>query len=195
MLRQKLPEKLVKRYRLAQRNAGRKAVRKKAFKIDAERKNKGRELHHQRMIYTEQLVAARKARQEDWALGPLAPRRDLVGDKATPYGALEQIQISEIERIENTKRAFIERFWSPEKKMEKHGWRRVDAENIPGGVRVEGATAWEKKGQYFLTNDRVVIIRGPNVGKVGDITSINRISNTAHLKEINMVSNSGYRLF
>ncbi|KAL8696426.1 MAG: hypothetical protein Q9201_007661, partial [Fulgogasparrea decipioides] len=48
-------------------------------------------LHRQQKIYNKSqrqvFRAARQAQREDWALGPLAPRRD-VGDKAETYGTV-----------------------------------------------------------------------------------------------------------
>ncbi|KAL8831687.1 MAG: hypothetical protein Q9170_005183 [Blastenia crenularia] len=43
-------------------------------------------------------VSARQARKEDWALGPLAPRRD-VGDKAETYGTVSIRLIDKIDKM------------------------------------------------------------------------------------------------
>ncbi|KAL8737631.1 MAG: hypothetical protein Q9181_001474, partial [Wetmoreana brouardii] len=60
-------------------------------------------LDRQQKIYNknrrEIFVEARRAQREDWALGPLAPRRD-VGDKAETYGTVPIRMMQSVEKMD-----------------------------------------------------------------------------------------------
>lgn len=185
MLRQKLPEKLTKRVQLLRRNKVRRAIRKKESQLKEQKWDQRHKLTAQSRTIVKQLLSAREARNEDWERGPLAPRRD-VGDKANSYGTIEGQQAQVVKRIENMDRNWRERFLSPEQRMRKHGWSEIDRRDFPGGCE-KGLTCWEKKGNYFVKGDRVVVTRGPNMGKIGEITEVHRSADMVSVGEINKV--------
>ncbi|KAF5012875.1 hypothetical protein FDECE_1093 [Fusarium decemcellulare] len=138
-------QKLAKRVAQAQRQAGRRA--QKAAETEAI----GYKLRNRQALRAavsevrQNLLDARRARQEDWEMGPLAPKRDL---GFNGYG-----QFSEGARQD----------WSnyglytprPEVIQQRCAWA--------GGVR-----------QFNLAvSDRVVIMDGPDKGKIDRIRSIN----------------------
>ncbi|KAF4464559.1 KOW motif containing [Fusarium albosuccineum] len=138
-------QKLAKRVAQAQRQAGRRA--QKAAETEAI----GYKLRNRQALRAavsevrQNLLDARRARQEDWEMGPLAPKRDL---GFNGYG-----QFSEGARQD----------WSnyglytprPEVIQQRCAWA--------GGVK-----------QFSLAvSDRVVIMDGPDKGKIDRIRSIN----------------------
>lgn len=58
-----------------------------------------RELREQNTLACQSIKAERKARREDWILGPLAPKRD-VGEDADAYGALDARRTRSIDKAQ-----------------------------------------------------------------------------------------------
>ncbi|KAF4971732.1 hypothetical protein FSARC_1531 [Fusarium sarcochroum] len=138
-------QKLAKRVAQAQRQAGRRA--EKAAKID----HTNYKLRNQQAIRAavsevrQNLLDAKRARKEDWELGPIAPKRDL---GFNGYGVFEE---------------GVRTDWSnyglytprPEVLIKRCAWA--------GGV----------KQLNLALSDRVVIMDGPDKGKIDRIRSIN----------------------
>ena len=174
-LRHQLPEKLVRRAQLAKRKAQRRLDREKDAKVKDEEHEARRAILYQRKCFTDQLVAARKARREDWELGPLAPRRD-VGDQALKYGTATGYQLQTLIHPSKLHLDWKMRHLSPGKRMEKLGWKSV------------GAHQWEKLGNLFYENDRVAVVRGPQVGKIAVVSEAFEEEEMIKLKGVNLVS-------
>ncbi|KPM45763.1 hypothetical protein AK830_g748 [Neonectria ditissima] len=138
-------QKLAKRVAQAQRQAGRRAQKR------AETEHQGYKLRNRQALrgavteVRENLLDARRARAEDWEMGPLAPKRDL---GFNGYG-----MFSESVRTD----------WSnyglysprPEVLAKRCAWA--------GGVKMFN----------LVVGDRVVILDGPDHGKIDRIRSIN----------------------
>lgn len=103
---------------------------------------------------------ARRARREDWEMGPLAPKRDLGFNN---YGVLTQ----------NTRLDWTQ-----------GGLHKVRPEVL------EKRCAWAggSKQLNLAPGDRVIIMDGPDKGKVDTIDSIDASSGTVKLKECHRVS-------
>ena len=85
-------QKVIRRTLFAEQQAARRLARKKE-KVDRMwRTMNRRETQMARQAEVKQLKAAQLARREDWELGPLAPRRDVGGDKDA-YGTVDQSQL------------------------------------------------------------------------------------------------------
>jgi large subunit ribosomal protein L24 len=173
-LRYELPEKLLRRAQLAKRKAQRRLDRDKDAKVKDEEHEARRAMLHQRKIFTGQLVAARKARREDWELGPLAPRRD-VGDQALKYGTAKEVQLQLCVHPSKLHLDWKMRHLPPEKRMEKLGWKSVRAHE------------WEKLGNLFYEKDRVAVVRGPQAGKIAVVDKAHEKEEMISLKSVNMV--------
>jgi len=98
-------QKVIRRTQLAVAQANRRRLKKKEL-ITKERSILSR--FHKSQVYTvqqENLKRSRIERNEDWELGPLAPRRD-VGNLKETYGTLpgNQIEGVELSREEKAKR-------------------------------------------------------------------------------------------
>lgn len=88
-------QKIIKRTQRAVQRAEKRLERKTA--VDEKRSTKKfiAEKQRQRAAKIGDIAAARKARIEDWNLGPLAPNR-AVGRQANKYGAMTDMQIQPI---------------------------------------------------------------------------------------------------
>jgi len=173
-LRHQLPEKLLRRAQWAKRKAQRRLDRDKDNKVKDEEREARRTILYQRKIFTDQLVAARKARREDWELGPLAPRRD-VGDQALKYGTAEGNQLQTFVHPSKLHLDWKMRHLTPEKRMGKLGWKSV------------GASKWEKLGNVFYEKDRVAVVRGPQAGKIAIVDKAHEEEEMLRLKGLNLV--------
>lgn len=80
-------QKVIQRTKAAQRQASRRLKKGKEHIERGQAFNRREEAQRLRRYNNSLIVDARKARNEDWALGPLAPRRD-VGDQADSYGTI-----------------------------------------------------------------------------------------------------------
>src|SRR5215469_7881088 len=173
-LRYQLPEKLLRRAQLAKRKAQRRLDRDKDAKVKEEEHETRRTILYQRTLFTDQLVAARKARREDWELGPLAPRRE-VGDQALKYGTINGNQLQTFVHPSKLHLDWKMRHLPPGKRMEKLGWKSV------------GAREWEKLGNLFYENDRVAVVRGPQAGKIAIVDKTFEEEEMLKLKDMNLV--------
>jgi large subunit ribosomal protein L24 len=173
-LRTQLPEKLLRRAQLAKRKAQRRLDRDKDAKVKEEEHESRRAILQQRKFFTDQLIAARKARREDWELGPLAPRRD-VGDQALKYGTAHGSQLQSYIHPSKLHLDWKMRHLPPGKRMEKLGWKSV------------GARKWEKLGNLFYENDKVAVVRGSQAGKMAVVKEAFEEEEMLILKGVNLV--------
>lgn len=148
-------EKLAKRTAQAQRQAARRAghnlrrQRKTAmWQARAAAKGLNNEIK-------ENLAEARKARRQDWEMGPLAPKRDL---GFNDYGLMKDPT--------RTTHAY-------------------NGHHIVSKAMVERRCAWAggTKQLNLAVGDRVVVLEGPAKGKLDRIQSINTELGTVTLEE------------
>jgi large subunit ribosomal protein L24 len=173
-LRHQLPEKLLRRAQLARRKAQRRLDRDKDAKVKDEEHEARRAILYKRKFFIDQLLAARKARREDWELGPLAPRRD-VGDQALQYGTADGNQLQTFTHPSKLHLDWKMRHLPPGKRMEKLGWKSV------------GNRKWEKLGNLIYENDRVAVMRGPQAGKTAVVSQALEEEEMLRLKGVNLV--------
>lgn len=185
MLSKKLPEKLTKRVQLVRRNKIRRSIRRKESELKEKKWDQRRQLTAQSRALARQFLAARDARNQDWELGPMAPRRD-VGEKAQSFGTIDGQQAHVLKRIENMDTKWRERFLTPEQQMKKHGWVELDPREMAGD-RDKKLTCWEKRGNYFVKGDKAVVMRGSNTGKIGEIMEVDQDADMVRVKELNKV--------
>ncbi|KAF4971014.1 hypothetical protein FZEAL_9936 [Fusarium zealandicum] len=138
-------QKLAKRVAQAQRQAGRRAQKA------AEAEQVGYKLRNRQALrgavseVRTNLLDARRARKEDWEMGPIAPKRDL---GFNGYGVFEESARTDWSNYG----LFTPR---PEVLQQRCAWA--------GGV----------KQLCLAVSDRVVIMNGPDTGKIDRIKSIN----------------------
>ncbi|OCK81749.1 hypothetical protein K432DRAFT_350465 [Lepidopterella palustris CBS 459.81] len=82
-------QKVLQRAAAASKQAARKTAKKEQREWLKERKHTHMQIHAQKKAMAKFAKDARKARREDWELGPLAPNR-ASGTAAEQYGALDQ---------------------------------------------------------------------------------------------------------
>ncbi|KAI8715774.1 hypothetical protein NCS52_01085700 [Fusarium sp. LHS14.1] len=147
-------QKLAKRVAQAQRQAGRRA--QKAAKTEQTNyKLRNQQAFREAVSEVRQnLKDARRARKEDWELGPLAPKRDLGYNQ---YG-----MFSESVRTDWSNYGFYTP--RPEILEKRCAWA--------GGLRQFG----------LAVSDRVVIMDGPDKGKIDRIRAINLQSGSVTLE-------------
>lgn len=153
-------QRLAKRAAQAQRQAtrqGRLLVRKE--QIDAKIRNRTA-LRNAVAEVRQNIKDARQARQEDWELGPLAPKRDL-GFKN--YGAFQ----------EN-----LRQDWT------NYGLHQTH----PKTVQQRCAWAGGPEQLNLAVKDRVVLLDGPDKGKIDQIKSVNAGNGTVTLENHHRVS-------
>ncbi|KAK6226058.1 KOW domain-containing protein [Colletotrichum tabaci] len=143
-------QKLIKRTAQAEKQVARRMKKRSRGEIGSEKAQRFRDQRNQLTELNQDVKNARLARNEKWALGPLAPRRDFFDS----YGAFE------------TNRQGRSTALKPEE--------------------VEARCAWAGGCQYLniAVNDRVVLLEGPDKGKIDRIASINLEYGTVVLKEI-----------
>lgn len=81
-------QKIIQRTQRAERAAARKTAKAREHRQRGESWERSQTLNRQRRSAIDNIREAQRARKEDWALGPLAPRRD-VGEKKATYGAMD----------------------------------------------------------------------------------------------------------
>lgn len=156
-------QKLAKRVAQAQRQAGRRA--QKAAKTEQTNyKLRNQQAFREAVSEVRQnLKDARRARKEDWELGPLAPKRDLGYNQ---YG-----MFSESVRTDWSNYGFYTP--RPEILEKRCAWA--------GGLRQFG----------LAVSDRVVIMDGPDKGKIDRIRAINLQSGSVTLENHHRVRSYG----
>ena len=156
-------QKLVKRVAQAQRQAGRRS------NIRARKEAAEGQLHNRQALsgaiaeVRQNLKDAKRARQEDWEMGPLAPKRDLGFNN---YGAFKESMRQD---------------WS------NSGLHR------PAPKVVEARCAWAGgvKQLNLAPKDRVVILDGPDKGRIDRIQSVDAESGTVTLETCHRVGRPG----
>ncbi|KAF7543718.1 hypothetical protein G7Z17_g10515 [Cylindrodendrum hubeiense] len=156
-------QKLAKRVAQAQRQAGRRAQKQ------AETEHQGYKLRNRQALRSavsevrENLLDARRARAENWEMGPLAPKRDL---GFNGYGMFAES---------------VRTDWSnyglysprPEIVQKRCGWA--------GGVKMLN----------LAVEDRVVILDGPDKGKIDRIRTINLMTGHVTLQNNHRAISAG----
>jgi large subunit ribosomal protein L24 len=120
---------------------------------------------------------AKRNYKEDWALGPLRPNR-AVGENAELYGAMEKDQLR----------------W-PDVPVPTQRMRNKLREKA--GLDPEWPIVIDDRKVYpFVKGDRVVVIRGKEMNKIGIIENINEDAHMVELKDVNKVrSGSIFSMF
>lgn len=152
-------QKLVKRAAQAQRQATRRAqLRREQENIDSRLRNR-QALRSAVAEVRQNLKDARQARKEDWELGPIAPKRDLGFNN---YGVFQ----------ENI----------------RQDWSNYGLHTLPAAV-IEKRCAWAggSKQLNLAEQDRVVILDGPDKGKIDRIKSVNPENGTVTLENTHRV--------
>ena len=116
---------------------------------------------------------ARENFKEDWHLGPLRPNR-ATGEGAEKYGALEREEIRKPQ-------------------IPVHMQRRRNEVREKYGKDIEWPMVVDKK-KYFpiVQNDRVVVIRGREMHKIGIVESLDEDTHEVIVKGLNMVIDLSY---
>lgn len=148
-------QRVLKRTTQAQRQ-----VVRRAAKTDKKEKQATRIRHKQSLVAANSEIRtnlrdARRARREDWELGPLAPRRDLGASNS--YGTFQE----PLRQDHTNNSSYV----ANEKVIEQRcAWA--------GGV----------KQLNLVAEDRVVILQGPDKGKIDRIKEVNKESGTVTLQ-------------
>lgn len=152
-------QKLVKRTAQAQRQAGKRAQKTAYRHRNKERWQFAQNLKSTNQEINQNIKDARKARYEDWVMGPLAPKRDL---GVNYYGAVtEQIRLThDHSGVHNVRPSVVA--------------KRCEWAGSPHQLNL-------------AEGDRVVILEGKDKGKLDRIESINRDLGTVTLQEHNKV--------
>lgn len=135
-------QKLLKRTTTAERQVARRLTKRKQLVERAEERVEFRKRMQAYAIVNKMRIAARKNQREDWALGPLAPRRDthIKNDLGAYWGSTPEQLI-----------------------MSEYGERQIElACEWAGG----------KKYLCIKAGDRVAIMEGPDKGKIATIRSV-----------------------
>ncbi|CAG9956223.1 unnamed protein product [Clonostachys rosea f. rosea IK726] len=147
-------QKLLKRTAQAQRQAGRRAKKvHRRDEFDTRRRN-NQYLKMANDEIRQNLKDSRRARKEDWEMGPLAPKRDL---GFNGYG---------------TFRENLRQDWT------NNGMNPID----PKVLEQRCAWAGGVKQLCLAPQDRVVILDGPDKGKVDRIQSVNKLNGSVTLE-------------
>lgn len=138
-------QKLAKRVAQAQRQAGRRAQKRTDSELQNYKLRNRQAMRNAVSEVRENLLDARRARKEDWEMGPIAPKRDL---GFNGYGMFAE---------------GVRTDWS------NYGLYS------PRPEVVEKRCAWAGGVKMFnlAVDDRVVILDGPDKGKIDRIRSIN----------------------
>lgn len=153
-------QKLAKRAAQAQRQAGRKGrLQMRQEQIDAKIRNRTA-LRGAVAEVRQNVKDARQARMEDWELGPLAPKRDLGFNN---YGAFQ----------EN-----LRQDWS------NYGLHQTHPKTL------QQRCAWAGGPQQLnlAPQDRVVLLDGPDKGKIDRIKTVKAENGTVTLENHHRVS-------
>ena len=151
-------QKVFKRAAQAQRQVTRRMQKKKKESMLAERKGNNNEAKYATAELKKNVKDARLARKEDWELGPLAPKRDL--GLYNKYGAVQ------------------ERF--------RYNWNQSSEKFISPAV-VEARCKWAGGPNQLnlAVGDRVVIMDGPDKGKIDRIKAIYKETGSLTLQTYN----------
>jgi large subunit ribosomal protein L24 len=153
--------KVLSRTASARRQAARKlALQEKKLKR-MEVNARMMEKHQHEKVARDSVKAARNQMEEDWKLGPLAPRRD-VGSAKDEYGAMEQAMTMQ-----------------PSPLPVRLAWQKAMAKRQASGQ------GWF--GNKFFVNDRAVIIRGRDKGKIGVVTDVDWQKQMVTMENMNTV--------
>jgi large subunit ribosomal protein L24 len=121
--------------------------------------------HHEHVVRARR--TALKVAREDWKLGPLRPNRAVGDDK---YGALDN---------EGLRRPQI-----PVKV-----WKHFNEVREKKGLEPSyPLVVDDKKYFHIVKDDRVVVLRGREAGKIGVVQDLNKSSHEVFIKGINMVA-------
>ncbi|KAI1809631.1 KOW domain-containing protein [Poronia punctata] len=147
-------QKILRRVATAERVVTKRQKAKDMKFFKKEKKEKLNQRQEQTTAALREVQAAKKAIKDDWALGPLSPRRD-VGEWAGAHGAIGE-----------------QRFAGP------------------GSISLAARNARCKwaGGAYHLclaVGDRVVLLDGPDKGRIGEITSIDEYSAEVTVEGLN----------
>lgn len=153
-------DKVIKRAAMAQRQASRRTLRRKKEAMHVERLGVQQEAKTAAAELKKNVKDARRARKEDWELGPLAPKRDL--GLYNNYGAIK-------ERFRYNWNQSMEKFTSPAVVEERCRWA--------GGPNQLN----------LAVGDRVAIMDGPDKGKIDRIKSIHKETGSVMLTTYNKV--------
>jgi|TARA_R110002003_G_scaffold448_12_gene19909 large subunit ribosomal protein L24 len=106
--------------------------------------------------------------REDWQLGPLRPNR-AIGDNAQKYGALTAQQVQKPD-------------------IPVHTQRNRNEARVKKGLDPEYPLVVEDKKYFHIkTLDRVVVVNGPEKGKIGVVQDVVERTHEVIVKGINMV--------
>ncbi|RMZ76548.1 hypothetical protein DV737_g4736, partial [Chaetothyriales sp. CBS 132003] len=161
------------RINLNNRNIALRRARKELkYQRKGEEKDYEKWLHAANRITSKTVKDERKARREDWMLGPLAPDRD-TGKTKGQFGAVDPIYVQ---------RAELPKYLvgGPAVAEESNGeWKRLSKEEL-----------WEGEGNQgnIVVGDRVCVVNGPdNVkGQIGTVTEVSLEKGEVTVAEVNM---------
>lgn len=152
-------QKLLKRTAQAQRQAARRAKERMQREANHENRNSRRGIQEAFAELRGNIRAARLAVKEDWELGPIAPKRDL---GFNGYGTI---------------RSRMREQWSAQ------GFNGVQSELAQKRCAWAGGT----KQLNLAPGDRVVILHGPDRGKIDRIESIDTSMGYVKLEKYHQV--------
>lgn len=153
-------DKLMRRVRMAEGQVARRNKRKAVSRSIEAKRERMQDLRNKEAAH--QLKEARKARAEDWKLGPLAPRRDLNVD---PFG----------------------NYWG----SISIARARLSIKITPEERRARAAWCGGPKFLCIRPGDRVVVTEGTFKDKIGYIDEIDREFMVVSIKDTLRVSGRG----
>lgn len=127
-------------------------------------------LRHEHESIKTDIITARKNAKEDWHLGPLRPNR-AVGEDAERYGVMDRKQLRDPQ---------IPKHWFGAKESVQKRMKFKIPENV---LRDQ----WP-----IVKGDRVVVIRGRELNKIGEVEEVVKESNQIILKDMNKVDSPFY---
>jgi len=151
-------QKVIRRTLLAEKQAARRLARKKEKNTFQWARSTREQVLFAREQETKDIKNARHNRREDYELGPLAPRRD-VGDAKETYGTLQGNRV----------------------RGQPIDHRRIE--------EVLKSVGYDSKWKIvnFVVGDRVVMLEGPDKGKIGLISNIDVPKGECSVEGLNMV--------
>jgi large subunit ribosomal protein L24 len=122
-------------------------------------------LRHEHETTKSDIVTARQNAKEDWYLGPLRPNR-AIGVNAERYGVMDRKQLRDPE---------IPKHWFGAKESVQKRMKYKIPENV-------------LRNQWpIVKGDRVVVIRGRELNKIGEVEDVVKESNQIVIKDMNKV--------
>ncbi|GAB1731250.1 hypothetical protein NU195Hw_g4221t1 [Hortaea werneckii] len=151
-------QKVIQRTQRAERAAGRKLAKAREHYEKGESWSRSQTLNRMQRSANANIRNARRARQEDWERGPLAPRRD-VGDKKATYGAMSMydFQLPELDPANRPKWMHIS---VGDRVVVVNGRHRgristvEDVEKSNGSVRVKGLNVVDLSIPEWMQEER-----------------------------------------